>query len=1067
MPHNTADLPDFRRDGSSQASRVQAALAPEYVRIDERSSKDLLLFVQQYARELRYYTADNQPAGDWSAFLGDLNLDEVVAFMHDPTQVRPEIATRCARPHVALFLTFLHLLRHVQEHLNSLTRRHLDFYYRQVLHMTSKPGTPDRVNVLVDVTEDTAGVELVAGTLLHAGTDSLGQALYYRTDHTMVANRAQVARLSAVYVASRNQEGRAPAAPTDAWQNLYPAADATAVRAPLPLEGDTPQAAWKTFGQVRPVVRQDSPPLAVLGWAMSSPLLALSEGQRYVTLTLGFQPERFQLAKAEVEESLQVQISTARGWIEPSALDVKIDDYQILSNMAPPGGSPLQALQCVLTFDATVEALAALSREAGQIDSPWPVLRLMLRQIEEGTTGRYRTHYQIYKDLVLVSTHLRVHVTGLTTLQMQNDETVLPAHKPFEPFGSSPVEGARFSVGHPEVVRNTLDSLTFTIEWMGVPQANIAAHYTKYSKVRQEDGNGIFTARVSLVDKRQDMCITDKAPLFDTTDATKTRTIALAISKADGYERYPEMSLGDDLRTWDRYLQWELNAPDFQHGAYPIVAAQQSLALAAAIVNKKAGEDIEAQTYQVNPPYTPRIKHLRLDYTASVAIDLAAYRPGAQPDRLFHIHPFGYHEMQPDSRTQRYMFFPQYANEGELYIGLQDVRPPQNLTLLFQMAEGSADPDLPPVPIQWSYLSGNRWLSLEEQGHVLQDTTRGLINTGILAFALPPAQPSTLLPAHLYWLRAAIPQRSASVCDTIAIHTQAVSATFVDEANAPEHLAQPLPPGGITNLAEPRPEITGIRQPYTSYGGKVAEQDRHMYTRVSERLRHKHRALTIWDYEHMILERFPEVYKVKCLPATPEEPGRVEIVVIPDIRQKQPSNPFEPKAPADLLASIADYLADYSPAWSTVHVKNAHYVPVRVRVAVCFQPGYNAGFYTQKLHDELHRFLSPWAYEEGAEIEIGGRIYANVIINFLENRPYVDYVAHIRLSSSEDRGQTFHLVEPSASEGYWVQTDRADGILVAAQQHEIDLIPEAGYDAYIFTGIEYMQIGWDFIVGGD
>jgi hypothetical protein len=498
-----------------------------------------------------------------------------------------------------------------------------------------------------------------------------------------------------------------------------------------------------------------------------------------------------------------------------------------------------------------------------------------------------------------------------------------------------------------------------------------------------------------------------------------------------------------------------------------MLAAQQALALAADIVNKQADKNIEARKYQVNPPYTPRIKRLSLDYSASIAIDLAAYRPGAQPDRLFHIHPFGYHEMQPDSQTQRYMFFPQYVNEGELYIGLQNVRPPQNLTLLFQMAEGSADPDLSCVPIQWSYLSGNRWLPLEEQGHVLQDTTRGLINTGILALALPPAQPGTLLPAHLYWLRAAIPQYSASVCDTVAIHPQAVAATFVDQANAPEHLAQPLPPGSITNLAEPRPEITGIRQPYTSYGGKVAEQDRHMYTRVSERLRHKHRALTIWDYEHMVLERFPEVYKVKCLPAPPEDPGRVEVVVIPDIRQKRPSNPFEPRAPSDLLDKIATYLADYSPAWAEVHVKNAHYVPVRVRVAVRFQPGYNAGFYRQTLHDELNRFLSPWAYEEGAEIEIGGRVYANVIVNFLETRPYVDYVAHIRLSRSENRGQTFQPVEPSATEGYWVQTDRPDGILVAAQQHEIDIIPEAGYDAYVFTGIGYMQIGWDFIVGGD
>ena len=79
--------------------------------------------------------------------------------------------------------------------------------------------------MLVDVTEDTADVELVAGTLLHAGTDSLGQALYYRTDRAIVANRAQVARLSAVYVARRITGLRAardthPGPPAEAFMRM-------------------------------------------------------------------------------------------------------------------------------------------------------------------------------------------------------------------------------------------------------------------------------------------------------------------------------------------------------------------------------------------------------------------------------------------------------------------------------------------------------------------------------------------------------------------------------------------------------------------------------------------------------------------------------------------------------------------------------------------------------------------------------------------------------------------------------------------------------------------------------
>ena len=130
------------------------------------------------------------------------------------------------------------------------------------------------------------------------------------------------------------------------------------------------------------------------------------------------------------------------------------------------------------------------------------------------------------------------------------------------------------------------------------------------------------------------------------------------------------------------------------------------------------------------------------------------------------------------------------------------------------------------------------------------------------------------------------------------MHTQAVTATFVDNNNAPEHYGQPLPPPSIEGLVEPMPEIASIEQPYPSFGGRAAEEDRAFYTRVSERLRHKQRASAQWDYERLVLERFPQIYKAKCLAAdvtkNPDDPGRVEVIVIPDIRDQLLFDPFAP-----------------------------------------------------------------------------------------------------------------------------------------------------------------------------
>ncbi|MCP4660541.1 MAG: hypothetical protein GY856_34510, partial [bacterium] len=205
-----------------------------------------------------------------------------------------------------------------------------------------------------------------------------------------------------------------------------------------------------------------------------------------------------------------------------------------------------------------------------------------------------------------------------------------------------------------------------------------------------------------------------------------------------------------------------------------------------------------------------------------------------------------------------------------------------------------------------------------------------------------------------------------------------------------------------------------------------------------------------WDYERLVLERFPEIYKAKCIPAhlagTFDPPGKVRVVVIPDVRNRLPFDPFAAKAPADLLAEITEYLGARTSGAVALTVTNAHFVAVMVHVAVRFRAGANEGYHRKLLGEELNRFLSPWAWDEGAEIVVGGKIYANSIVDFLDRRPYVDYVVDLRLYTSDD-GSSFVAAPPAGEDGYFVTGERPDAVLVAARQHRIDVIPEAGYEA--------------------
>lgn len=189
-------------------------------------------------------------------------------------------------------------------------------------------------------------------------------------------------------------------------------------------------------------------------------------------------------------------------------------------------------------------------------------------------------------------------------------------------------------------------------------------------------------------------------------------------------------------------------------------------------------------------------------------------------------------------------------------------------------------------------------------------------------------------------------------------------------------------------------------------------------------------------------------------------------MIIPDIRDRIPSDPFEPLASAQTIREVEQFLALRAPAEASVRVRNASYVPVKVRVGVRFRERGNDGFYAGELRRELGRFLSPWAYDEAADIVMGGEIHATNLVDFIERRPYVDYVADLKLFKSED-GTEFEYVPPPREfeVGYTVAAEEAHQVLVASRHHEIDVVPEKGYEARDFLGIGYMRIQLDFVVG--
>jgi hypothetical protein len=102
-------------------------------------------------------------------------------------------------PHYALFLAFLRLFEYAREESNTLTGRHLELYYREILQLKQKPAEPGHAHLLVELAKQSPTQLLEAGELFKAGKDDLGKEAFFSNDRDFVANQAKVVALKTVY----------------------------------------------------------------------------------------------------------------------------------------------------------------------------------------------------------------------------------------------------------------------------------------------------------------------------------------------------------------------------------------------------------------------------------------------------------------------------------------------------------------------------------------------------------------------------------------------------------------------------------------------------------------------------------------------------------------------------------------------------------------------------------------------------------------------------------------------------------------------------------------------------
>ncbi len=1014
------------------------------------------------------------------------------------------LATGQHDPGVGMLIAFAQLYRAAQDKLNRFTERHLDFYYEQVLRVQPRGPVADAAFLVFAPGAPGSAVHVPGGTRFLAPYERGAPELEFETRHDMVVSDAAVLAMHTVFFERNPQSfpearlteeihGRMRPYPTNCLLNrIAPLSTEQALKPggslPAPL-----------FGAPRTAVMAPPGAIARLGFALASNVLLLGDGERSITVvlhlghelgasagtpnTLGQRLARLLALQAGLDADVQdrvlnrmfnISLSGSEGWFGAG-------EYSARFEAAPAErfGADRLVIQFRLGADAPAVVAYSPVLHGGHYPGACPVLRFELNSLG------YLYPYGLLRGLPLIKATLTVNVRGHRALDLQNNIGLLSASAPFQPFGPIPAAGSYLIVGSAEAACKRLSSAELVLEWGALPQGlgGFGAYYAGYAA--DDEPSPFQDVRASL------SVLSDGAwvPGLDSERATVTlfgaapgpvEAPAAAAAVVDFRPVLPLVRRIGPAANGVRFVY----TPGARGGFFKITLGPQpflfghraySFVLADALSHNGQRRNRMRLRALPQPPYTPLLDAVSLDYEASASIVAA---PSAAGDAFLRLSPLGWDAARAHE-TDGDLLLPRFDDAGNLYIGLSasDLRAP--LTLFFHLREDALPMvELAHRTLRWSYLADNRWRRMPAHA-VRADSTHAFLRAGIVTLTLPPDinRNNTELPSELYWLRVSCDCDLERFCSLYSVSTHAAQVWRVPGSGDPARAPASIAPGTITR---PRQAIAGlgrVTQVNPSYGGRLAESRNDMRRRTAERLRHKGQAITPDDYERLILERFPEIDRVKCFPNRSIEhgpdgrscPGHVLIVGLPAHRSRGHLDEF-PRLNGYLIGQVRQFItAHVSPA-VTLEVVNPVYQHIQVRCAVVLRAGADPGWYVNMLDEVISDFISPWS-GTGNTCHFGWCIRRHDIESFILAQDGVLAVHGFSMLSVSGRAGDRYALEDSAVKSKGEEPQIAPvypwSIAVPIKRHHITVIQANAAAAPAPTGIGKLEVGSTFIIGAD
>ncbi|MCG8697410.1 MAG: hypothetical protein MI922_05100 [Bacteroidales bacterium] len=990
-------------------------------------------------------------------------------------------------PYISLLITFLKLYLRSREKMNAFTTKHQQFYYNDILKIAPRSFKPDSSYLLLGLKDGVDEFFIKKGTRLVGGKDENNKKLIYTADKDIVINKAKIAKLRTLYLEKN--------------ELIWPKCDCTNIlKDEIPVESvenydPLSTQKWPLFGGKDS--QTDS--FASLGFAISDKNLLLNEGNREVRIDFQFTGKSFKFFNDQLNSVKEdylvnevfiklfsnifdIQLTTEDGWY-------KVDSYFINCSIID-AALPPDTIRIQFKLSHNDEAITPCIHEihGEEFKEGTPVAKFLINN------ESYLFPYSLFNELELNKITIAANVKEVKNIYVVNEFGRVDVSQPFYPFGSIPRVNSYFIFGNHEMAHKNITNLELFIKWNNLPRGagGLTEYFSEYDEgISKYDYKCNFTflnnrnwlpkeekreEKLLFANKKEEKSHSEKINTLSSFKDIETSSFQPDSRKMNAAEfNYNNYAVGG-------FVKVTLTNPPFQfgHNDFPVKLAQISM------LNAKK----KKQRPLPNPPFAPMAEYITMGYSSESTINFSlrqSNRADTSND-FYHLHPWGHEDMMGATQTKSSKLLPEYKDQGNLFIGLENTKPDMTVSLFFNLLDDSVpEAEQNPPEITWQYLSSNEWKTLPTK-NLISDSTRQFLRTGIILLRMPADinTENTVMDHACHWLKVSANKRLEFVCSVVSVSTQALRVTWKNEDNTLTHLEDSLP---ALTIAKPETLLSGIKtivQATNSFDGKPEENIQKTKIRVSERLNHKNRAITPWDYELLILENFPDIYKVKCLPNMSSKkmvhPGNVLITVISKIDANNLRVDFEPMVNNSMLLKIKDFIRSKASGFANIEVRNPVYERIQVRCSVKIKAGLDAGYFINELNNELIQYLTPWQSEENNEPGFGKVVKCTDVLSFIQSLDYIEFatdfsmlqITHdkkVKYSLFDTAVRTFQEKNEDIQFDFESETEQKIlkpsfpwAILISAEKHVIDIIGEQREVEPVKTGIDELEVEDTFVI---